>query len=261
MADTIDLDAGHERVKPVGYMRNALGPLRPAIIEAPGWYFADGEMAMTSADLLKWDISVMNRSLLKPVSYSEMETEVKLKSGEGARYGLGVSLGTRDGRKVVSHGGEVGGFVASNTVFPDDKLAIVVLTNQEASPAAGSISRAVSTLLLAPTPAAGTEGSAAARAEAQAKELIGQLQQGRVDRAQLTENCNFYFDQVALDDHKTSLGPLGAVQAVRQVSSSLRGGMTFRTFDVTFANGTRLRLTTYTTKDGKLEQFIVGPTG
>jgi D-alanyl-D-alanine carboxypeptidase len=261
MADTIDLDAGHERVKPIGYMRNALGPLRPAIIEAPGWYFADGEMAMTAADLLKWDISVMNRSLLKPASYAEMETEVKLKSGEGARYGLGVSLGTRDGHKVVSHGGEVGGFVASNTVFPDDKLAIVVLTNQEASPAAGSISRAVSALLLAPTPAAGTEGSATAKAEAQAREVIGQLQQGRVDRAQLTENCNFYFDQVALDDHKTSLGPLGAVQAVRQVSSSLRGGMTFRSFDVTFANGTRLRLTTYTTRDGKLEQFILGSAG
>lgn len=82
-----------------------------------------------------------------------------------------------------------------------------------------------------------------------------------MDRALLTENCNFYFGQVALDDHKASLSPLGAVQAVTQSSASLRGGMTFRAFDVSFANGTRLRLTTYTTKDGKLEQFIVGPAG
>ena len=259
MSDTIDLDAGHEKVKPVGYMRNALGPLRPAIIEAPGWYFADGEMAMTSADLLKWDISVMNRSLLKPASYTEMETEVKLRGGEGAHYGLGVTLATRDGHRVVSHGGEVGGFVASNTVFPDDKIAIVVLTNQEASPAAGSIARSISALLLAPAP--GAEGASAAKAEAQARELIGQLQQGRIDRAQLTDNCNFYFDQVALDDHKTSLEPLGPVQSVRQASSSLRGGMTFRSFDVTFAKGTRLRLTTYTTKAGRLEQFLIGPAG
>lgn len=66
---------------------------------------------------------------------------------------------------------------------------------------------------------------------------------------------------MALDDHKTSLGPLGAVQSVRQLSSSLRGGMTFRTFDVSFSNGTRLRLTTYTTKDGKVEQFLIGPVG
>jgi D-alanyl-D-alanine carboxypeptidase len=261
MSATVDLDAGHEKVEPVGYMRYALGPLRPAIIEAPGWYFADGEMAMPVADLLAWDISVMNRSLLKTASYDAMETEVKLKSGEGARYGLGVSLSVRDGHRVVSHGGEVGGFVASNTVFPDDRIAVAVLTNQEASPAAGSISRAISALLLPPAAGAANGGSAAAQAEAQAKALLGDLQQGRVDRAQLSANCNFFFDQVALDDHKASLAPLGAVQAVTQASSSLRGGMTFRTFDVSFADGTRLRLTTYTTRDGKLEQFLVGPRG
>jgi hypothetical protein len=55
-----------------------------------------------------------------------------------------VEKAMRDGHKVVSHGGEVGGFVASNTVFPDDKIAIVVLTNQEASPAAGSIALTLS---------------------------------------------------------------------------------------------------------------------
>jgi D-alanyl-D-alanine carboxypeptidase len=261
MANTVDLDVDHQKVKPVGYMRNALGPLRPAIIEAPGWYFADGEMAMPVADLLAWDISVMNRSLLKPASYDLMETDVKLKSGDPARYGLGVSLSTRDGRRVVSHGGEVGGFVASNTVFPDDKAAVVVFTNQEASPAAGSVSRAVSALILSPAAGAASGDAATARAESQAKELIGQLQQGTVDRSQLTDNCKFFFDQVSLGDHKASLSPLGAVQAVRQGSSSLRGGMTFRSFDVTFANGARLRLTTYTTKDGKLEQFLIGPQG
>ncbi len=261
MAHTIDLDADHEKVQPIGYMRNALGPLRPAIIEASGWYFADGEMAMPVSDLLAWDISVMNRSLLKPASYAVMETDVKLKNGDSARYGLGVSLSVRDGHRVVAHGGEVGGFVASNTVFPDDKIAIAVLTNQEASPAAGSIARAISALLLAPASGGTGDRAAAAKAESQAKDLLRDLQQGRVDRALLTENCNFYFGQVALDDHKASLSPLGAVQAVTQSSASLRGGMTFRAFDVSFANGTRLRLTTYTTKDGKLEQFIVGPAG
>jgi D-alanyl-D-alanine carboxypeptidase len=260
MTHTVDLDAGHEKVQPTGYMRHALGPLRPAIIEAPGWYFADGSMAMPVEDLLKWDISVMNRSVLKPASYAAMETEVKLKSGEGAHYGLGVSLSTRDGHRVVSHGGEVGGFVASNTVFPDDKLAVAVLTNQSASPAAGSVARAVAALLL-PGGTGGSPDGTVARAESQARTIVSELQQGRIDRTQFTANCNFYFDEVALGDHKASLAPLGPVQAVRQASSSLRGGMTFRAFDVSFAGGMRLRLTTYTTKDGKLEQFILGPVG
>jgi CubicO group peptidase (beta-lactamase class C family) len=259
MTQTIDLDTDHDKLEPVGYMRNALGPLRPAIMEASGWYFADGEMAMPVGDLLIWDISLMNRSLLAPASYAAMETDQRLTTGQTARYGLGVSLSVRNGHRVVAHGGEVGGFVAQNVVFPDDKIAIAVLTNQEASAAAGGIARAISLLLL-PSPDSGTATAAeTATAEAQARRILTGLQKGQIDRALFTANCNFYFDQTSLDDHTKSLGPLGAVQTVAQTSSSLRGGMTFRAFDVAFAKGPKLRLTTYTTKDGRLEQFLIAP--
>ena len=262
MTQTIDLDTDHDKLEPVGYMRNALGPLRPAIMEAPGWYFADGEMAMPVGDLLLWDISLMNQSLLAPGSYAAMETDQRLTGGGTARYGLGVTLSVRDGHRVVSHGGEVGGFVAQNTVFPDDKLAVAVFTNQEASAAAGSIARALSTLLL-PSPASTATGSdsEAARAADQARRILAGLQQGKIERSLFTPNCNFYFDQTSLDDHSRSLGPLGSVEAVTPTSMSLRGGMTFRSFDVTFAKGTKVRLTTYTTNDGKLEQFLIATIG
>ena len=52
LTNTIDLDTQRGQLEPTGYMRNALGPLRPAIPEAPGWYFADGGMAMPASDLL-----------------------------------------------------------------------------------------------------------------------------------------------------------------------------------------------------------------
>ena len=257
LKNTIDLDTEHSKLEPTGYMRNALGPLRPAIMEAPGWYFADGEMAMPVGDLLTWDISLMNQSLLSPASYAAMETDMPLKNGQTAHYGLGVGVSTRDGRRVVSHGGEVGGFVAQNIVFPDDKIAVAVLTNQEASSAAGSIARAITTLLLPPAATAAGPAAAAARAAAQAKQMLSDLQQGKIDRALLTANCSFYFSDTAVGDFQTSLSPLGAVQSVTQTSTSLRGGMTFRAFDVTFANGTKARLTTYTTSDGKIEQFLL----
>jgi hypothetical protein len=73
LSHTIDLDTQRDQLEPVGYFRNALGPLRPAIPEAPGWYFADGELAMPVGDLLRWDISVMNESLLSHASYAAME--------------------------------------------------------------------------------------------------------------------------------------------------------------------------------------------
>jgi D-alanyl-D-alanine carboxypeptidase len=259
MTHTIDLDAQHDAVEPIGYMRNALGPLRPAIMEAPGWYFADGEMAMPVGDLLTWDISLMNQSLLTPASYAAMETDQRLTNGQTARYGLGVTLSVRDGHRVVSHGGEVGGFVAQNTVYPDDKMAVAVLTNQEASAAAGGIARAISMLLLPSPASAGSLAAETAAAEAQATRILAGLRQGKIDRALFTADCNFYFDQTSLDDHAKSLGPLGAIQTMTQTSTSLRGGMTFRSFDVTFANGTKVRLTTYTTSDGKLEQFLIAP--
>lgn len=255
--NTIDLDTEHSKLEPTGYMRNALGPLRPAIMEAPGWYFADGEMAMPVGDLLTWDISLMNQSLLAPESYKAMETDMPLKNGQTAHYGLGVSVSMRDGRRVVSHSGEVGGFVAQNVVYPDDKIAIAVLTNQEASSAGGSIARAIATLLLPSATAAAGPAAEAAKAAAQAKQMLLDLQQGKIDRSLLTANCSFYFSETAIADFQKSLSPLGAVQSVTQSSTSLRGGMTFRSFDVTFANGTKARLTTYTTTDGKIEQFLV----
>ena len=258
MTRTIDLDTQHDQLEPTGYMRNALGPLRPAQMEAPGWYFADGGMGMPASDLLTWDISEMDRSLLAPASYTAMETETRLRNGQGIGYGLGVAVGYRNGHRVVAHGGEVGGFVASNTVFPDDKIAVVVLTNQEASSAAGAIGRAISALLLPPAATAATTGGPT---EMQVTAILQGLQQGAIDRSLFTADANFYFSDVALTDFRTSLGPLGAIKTVRQNGAALRGGMTYKGFDVEFADGTKVTLSTYTTPEGKIEQFLVDSPG
>ena len=103
---------------PIGYLRYALGPPRVAPKEGKGWLFAAGELAMPAEDLAKWDISIINQTVLRPASYREMETEVVLKNGLGTRYGLGVSVRQESGRRAIEHGGEVSGFTAHNMVFP-----------------------------------------------------------------------------------------------------------------------------------------------
>src|SRR3954453_6843961 len=100
MTHPIDLDTQHGQLEPTGYMRNALGPLRPAIMEASGWYFADGEMAMPVGDLLLWDISLIDQTLLQPASYAAMETDQRLTNGQTAHYGLGVTITVRDGHRI-----------------------------------------------------------------------------------------------------------------------------------------------------------------
>jgi hypothetical protein len=214
-------------------------------------------MAMPASDLLTWDISEMNRSLLSPASYTAMETEMKLRNGQGIGYGLGVAVGYRNGHRVVAHGGEVGGFVASNTVFPDDKIAVVVLTNQEASSAAGAIGRAISMLLLPPSAAVPAGGLT----EMQVTAILQGLQQGTLDRSLFTADANYYFSDTALGDFKASLAPLGAIKTLRQNGAALRGGQTYKGYDVEFSDGTKVTLSTYTMPDGKIEQFLVDAPG
>ncbi|HEV2721229.1 MAG TPA: serine hydrolase domain-containing protein [Thermoanaerobaculia bacterium] len=243
--DAAALPAG----EPERYLRYALGPLRPAPKEGKGWMFAAGELAMTAQDLAKWDISMINESVLKPASYRELERETLLTSGAGAHYGLGVSVNTVDGRRVISHGGEVSGFTAQNSVYPDQRAAVVVLTNLDATSASEQIATKIAQLLFA-----STDPSADA-ATAQARKIFEGLQKGEIDRALFTSNANAYFSEQALKDFASSLGPLGTPQEFTQVAQSLRGGMTLRRYRVKFANKT-VRAWTFAMPDGKLEQFM-----
>lgn len=237
-----------------GYIRYALGPLRPAPKEGRGWMFAAGELAMPAYDLAQWDISLMNRSLLQAKSYDEMFTPVMLKNGSSSHYGLGLFIAYMNGHPELEHSGEVSGFVAENEVFPKDKLAITVLTNQDASRAAGMIARELAPLLL------GLSQETASAAETQALNLFENFQQGKIDRTLFTPWCNAYFSPQALEDYQSSLAPLGKPLRVQQMAEELRGGMTFRAFRVTFPNSSRqLNITTYTEPDGKLEQYLVIP--
>ncbi len=232
------------------YYRHALGPLRVAPKEGRGWMYAAGELAMTAHDLALWDESLIAQTVLKPESYKQMFTEVKLKDGKGTHYGLGVMVTEREGHRSIEHSGEVSGFVSDNEVLVDDGVAVAVLTNQDAVGAASTIAR-----LTTPTVLGGGTGTAA---EKQALAIFHNLQQGKIDRTLLAPNLSDYFTTEALADFQASLAPLGEPLSFRQASEQLRGGMTMHAFQIVYP-GKRLRLTTYTYPDGKLEQYLIAP--
>jgi D-alanyl-D-alanine carboxypeptidase len=237
---------------PTGYERFALGPPRPAPQEGAGWMFAAGELAMPAHDLALWDISMINRSLLTPESYHQMLTPIRLSNGDSTGYGLGVALKEKDGRHVIEHSGEVSGFVSENVVYPIDRVAIVVLTNEMATQAASQIADRIAPLVLG---VAATEPS---KAEAQALAIFNGLADGHINRKLFTKFCNSYFSQQALDDFASSLKPLGPPLSFKQSKEELRGGMTFRVFTVAFPDR-QLKVTTYEMPDGKIEQYLVLP--
>jgi len=235
---------------PGGYLRYALGPLRPAPKEGKGWMFAAGELAMTAADLAKWNISIINQTVLKPASYMEMETVVLLRNGAPTRYGLGVGVSMVNGHRVLEHGGEVSGFTAENMVLPDDKIAIVVLTNQDAAEAASQIGNQVRSAILK------SESPQDQKEDEKIRKVYDGLQQGKIDRSLFTENANSYFNDQALKDYAGSLGPLGAPQSFAQSGTSLRGGMTERIYEVKYP-AKNLVIIIYEMPDGKLEQYMI----
>ncbi len=253
LSSSVNFDKGKLTGKdPTGYMQYGLGPLRPAPDEGTGWMAGAGELAMTPEDLAKWDISIIKQSVLKPESYKELETEVLLRNGVGTHYGLGIQVGMMNGHRILSHGGEVSGFTAYNAVFPDDSAAVVVLTNQDASSAPGTIGSKIARILFK------TQDSETTMRTEQARKIFTDLQKGTIDRSLFTSDANSYFSKQALEDFQSSLGPLGNPEKFTQTSQHERGGMLERSFRVEFKNKT-LKVWTFQMPDGKLEQYQVAP--
>src|SRR5262249_40136530 len=195
-----------------GYLRNALGPLRPAPKEAKGWLFAAGGLGMTAHDLALWDIAMINRTVLKPESYREMFKEGRLSNGNGTGYGLGVFLGSVEGRKRIAHDDAVSGYLAANAIYPDNQVAVVTFVNiyPGASGPDSDISDAIARIIFeGKKPEEKRGGGGGSKADAtleQIRRVFLALQNGQIDRSLFTPNANAYFTTEALADFVSSLG-------------------------------------------------------
>ena len=241
---------------PQGYKRLALGPVRVETPAADGWLYAAGELSMSAENLAKWDIARMNRALLPPDDWAAQEAPVKLADGSINGYGLGVQTGVNAGRRFVEHSGEAVGFLSENMVLPDEKAAVVVLTNAWFSDAFTRIASAIGRIILPAPPTSEADAAALARV----RQVYDQLRAGALDRSLLTEDANFYFTPAAQTDYRTSLQPLGEPTGFAQTGKTqLRGGFVARSFRVTYPNRI-LRISTYAEPaSGRLEQFLVSP--
>jgi D-alanyl-D-alanine carboxypeptidase len=247
-----------EKLEVTGYVSNAMAPVRVLPLEAPGWYFGDGDLSMPASTLIAWDLGIIDQKLLTPASYKQFETAFVFpsgpKAGQSSNYGLGIFVQDRSGHRMIEHSGEVGGYVSENIVFPEDKIAIVVLTNEVASGAASMIGGGIARLLnpgIVPAPPAPDTLAASL------KGILTGMQSSKIDRSLFTSNCNAYFNAETLADFQSTLAPLGAVTDVKRLKPNQRGGMTFAIYEATFASGTKLRISTYVLPNGKIEQFLI----
>ncbi|HUQ87368.1 MAG TPA: serine hydrolase domain-containing protein [Vicinamibacterales bacterium] len=236
-------------------LRNGLGPFRAAPKEAAGWLFGAGQLAMTAHDLALWNISIINQSLLKQVSYKFLQTDVLLEAGDATGYGLGMQVRAVGGKRRLSHGGAVSGYTTSNLIYPDDKVAITAFTNiyPGAADAPGLMANRIAGAIM-PAP------EASATALAQAQRIYVDLMKGTVDRSLLSTSANAFFTSEVLADYASSIGPLGAPTEFTAAGEGLRGGLVIRSFRIR-AGGVTMSLTMMTQPNGKIEQYIVSRAG
>ncbi|WP_342250064.1 serine hydrolase domain-containing protein [Sphingomonas sp. OTU376] len=260
--DAIDQDIALGKGFPQGNHRFALGPVRAARPAAPGWLWAAGELAMSASDLAKWDIARIDRKILSPEDWQTQETPVLLADGSNTRYGLGVSLGGRDGVRTVEHGGEAVGFLSDNFVIPKKRFAVVALVNADFGGAQDAITGGITDLLLPAAPPPSRPMTLDEYRDSLASLVFGQLRAGTLDREKLTEDANYYFTPQATEDYHTSLAPLGdPVSFTALGKPRLRGGFVNRNYSIAFANGQKLIAITYAEPgmNGKFEQFLIQP--
>ena len=240
-------DADQTALRPAdagAYTRAASGPVRPAPKEGAGWLFAAGELAMAPREIARWDVSLMAKSLLAPASYEAFYKPIKLNTGRDSRYSLGLQVATNHARQVIGHDGGGSGFLATNRMWPAEKIAVVALTNNDwASPDA--VDARVAFVVLPPL-----------ESEARARRVFSDFQTGRADRGLFTENGNAYLSPAVLADQKTGLSAFGAPRLFELENESMRGGMRTRIWKITTQKGV-LSAVELGYPDGKLEQFMI----
>jgi CubicO group peptidase (beta-lactamase class C family) len=252
MTSVVDDDSGiWDAHDPQGHTRYAFGPVRAIKGEGRGWSFGAGQLVMTASDLARWNISLMKGAILSRASMQQFSQAQRLSDGTSTTYGLGIGVSqTANGGRRWAHSGGLAGFTSMNATYPDDRTAIVVLTNGEGG-ASKRIFAGLETLIIGTS----VDGDAETQ-KLMARDLTAGLQRGTLDRQGLTPSLTAFFDDQAVADFSQSLAPLGAIKDFVQTTRLERGGMTYRVFKATTETKS-FQVQCFFMPDGKMEQYLV----
>ena len=90
---------------------------------------ADGALYLSALDMVAWDKGLRAGAILKPESWKQVYTPVRLNNGESYPYGFGWSVDTRDGAPFYSHGGSWQGFKSYIARYLGADVTIILFAN------------------------------------------------------------------------------------------------------------------------------------
>ena len=102
--------------------------------------FSAGAIYSTIGDLYLWHKALQKNSILSREQQEKAYTPVK------NRYGYGWSIDSIEGKRRVSHGGGIHGFITTIARVPEDDICIVLLSNAS-NTTVGEISKSIFAIL------------------------------------------------------------------------------------------------------------------
>lgn len=203
--------------------------------------YGGGGILSTAPDMALWAQALMSGRLLKPESLAQAWTPARLNSGATSGYGLGWGIGRIEGHRELNHSGaHATGFTSFLGIYPEDRLAVVVLLNRGGTDPA-RIGRRVAGLFipeLAPRREQPIEDKEPAAAVL-LRECIAQAPSGGFDQARFTPDM-WQVIEVKKGEIQAMTRALGALKSLELLSRNGPREHRVSRYRALFANGTHI---------------------
>ena len=123
-----------------------LDRVRPYVVDEDGRFanapyvdnsykWAGGGFVSTAEDLVRFGLAHLEPDFLEAATLEMLHTSQETQDGEETGYGIGWRVGKDEhGRRIIGHGGGSVGGTTTLTVYPEQGLAIAMITNLSNGP-------------------------------------------------------------------------------------------------------------------------------
>jgi CubicO group peptidase (beta-lactamase class C family) len=129
-----------------GYNMGEKGLVHAAYLDHT-WPYAAGSLCSTTEDLVKWNDALHHGKIIGEKIYKEYITPAVLNDGSKTHYAMGITISGQDGRRLISHGGGIYGYLSQNSYYPEENVSIVVLINTTGPVSPNDISKRIADFL------------------------------------------------------------------------------------------------------------------
>ena len=112
-----------------GYEMGKDGAYAPIAAQDAREAYAAGGLYSSLEDLVRWELALETGKLLRRETLDQASMPTRLADGRTAAYGFGWMTSTYRGLREVGHGGDITGFNSFVARYPDEKFAVIVLSN------------------------------------------------------------------------------------------------------------------------------------